>query len=52
MAIVAPRKPDKTRLFSQEVQIADRNQRDIKEIAYIFGDNNRKFEDKVSKSGY
>ena len=52
MAIVAPRKPDKTRLFSQEVQIADRNQRLEKETAYIFGEQRRNFEDKVSKSGY
>ena len=52
MAIVEPRKPDKTRLFSQEVQIADRNQRSEKETGYIFGEQRRKFEDKVSKSGY
>lgn len=52
MPIVHPRKPDKTRLFSQEVQIADKDYRKKKEPGYIFNDGKRIFEDKVSKSGY
>ena len=52
MPIVYPRQPDKTRTWSQEVQIADRNWRKKKEIAYVFNDGKRIFDDKVSKDGY
>jgi len=52
MPIVEPRKPDKNRKWSQEVQIADRNYRKKNEIAYEFNDGKRVFEDKVSKDGY
>jgi len=49
---VKPRNPDKTRLFSQEVQIADKNYRKKKETGYIFNDGKRIFKDKVSDKGY
>ena len=52
MSIVKPRLPDKIRDFSQEIQIADKNYRKRKEIAYEFNNGKRKFEDKVSKDGY
>lgn len=52
MTIVHPRQPDKTRLWSQEVQIADRDYRKKKEIAYIFNNGMRVYDDKVSKDGY
>lgn len=52
MPIVAPRKPDKTRTFSQEVQIADKDYRKKKETGYVFNEGKRVFKDKVSESGY
>lgn len=52
MPAVKPREPDKTRLWSQEIQIADKDYRKEKETGYIFNAGKRKFDDKVSKSGY
>jgi len=43
---VKPRLPDKVHTFAQEVQIADKNYKNKKEIAYEFNNGKRKFEEK------
>lgn len=47
-----PRNPDKTRLFSQEVAIADKNYRRKDADAYRFNDGKKVFKDKVDSKGY
>lgn len=46
------RNPDKTRLFSEEIAIADREYRKKNADAYRFDGGRRVFKDKVDSKGY